>query len=52
MDYTADLIYNEENEEFYIHIPSELKDTLEWEEGAVLDYKVEDNKLIIENISL
>jgi len=52
MDYTAEFRYDSENEEFYIHIPNELQETLEWEEGDTLDYTFENNKLIIENISL
>lgn len=52
MNYTAEFRYNEDQEEYYIHIPEELQETLVWEEGDTLDYSIENNKLIIENLSL
>ncbi len=52
MDYTAEFRYDSENEEYYIHIPPELQETLEWQEGDILDYSFHGDKLTIENISL
>jgi bifunctional DNA-binding transcriptional regulator/antitoxin component of YhaV-PrlF toxin-antitoxin module len=52
MDYTAEFRYNSEKDEYYIYIPPELQETLEWQEGDILDYTFESDKLIIENISL
>lgn len=52
MIYTADVMYDEGSEEYYIHIPPEVQENLGWEEGDVLDYKIHDEGILIKKISL
>ncbi len=44
---TVEIEYNEELDEYFITIPESMRDTLEWEEGDMLEYEFDDEVLRI-----
>jgi len=50
MDYTVELFENEDGD-LVLPLPSELMEEVGWEEGDVLDFKIEEEGIRIHNIT-
>lgn len=47
MESIVEVEYNEELDEYFIVIPESMAERLEWEEGDMLEYELEDEVLRI-----